>query len=126
MATSTPSGPDAETLYRGASGIALAVGILALVSPRLLVRVYGIDPAQMTDAGAFGWRLFAVRNIVIGTAGLTGHPAARDVTLLVQAPDQLVFLHAYRTRSIPRPTAVLAMITSGLVAGACALARTRG
>ncbi len=114
----------AEGYARAAAGTALAIGVGALLAPRALVRLYGMDPAEMTGVGAFGWRLFAVRNIVLGGAALAGHPAARDVTLFIQAPDQLVFAHAFRTRSIPRPTAALAMLTSALVAWASAKART--
>lgn len=95
-------------------------GVGALLAPKVLVRLYGMDPVQMTGVSEFGWRLFAVRNVVIGGAALAGSQPARDVTLAIQAPDQFVFWHAFRTRSIPRPTAVLAMLTSGLVAAACA------
>jgi hypothetical protein len=33
----------------------------------------------------------------------------------VQVLDQMVFAHAFRTRAIPRPAAVLAMATSGAI-----------
>ncbi len=122
MATSATS-RDPETFYRAAGGTAMLIGIGALLAPKMLVRLYGMDAAQMTGVSAFGWRLFGVRNIVIGGAALAGSQPARDVTLAIQAPDQLVFWHAFQTRSIPRPTAVLAMVTSGAVATACARGR---
>lgn len=114
---------DSETLYRAAAGIALAIGVLALISPKLALRIYGVDPDRVTGPGAFGWRLFAVRNIVIGAAAIRGSRAARDTALLVQPPDQLVFLHAWRTGGIPAHTAAMALATSAAVAGLSLQAR---
>ncbi len=62
-----------------------------MVRPDLLVRAYGMDPGEMNGVSSFGWRLFAARNLVLGGAAIAGAPWARDITLLVQAPDQLVF-----------------------------------
>lgn len=105
----------AETLHRVPASIGIAVGLGAALAPRTLLRLYGVDPDEMTGAGVFGWRLFAGRNLVLGCAGVAGVRSARDAILVIQAADQLVFLHAYRTRSIPRATAALAMATSGVV-----------
>jgi hypothetical protein len=69
----------------------------------------------MTGAGAFGWRLFAMRNLVTGVSALRGQESARDAFLPIQVMDKMVFAHAYRTRAVPRPTAVLAMVTSGAI-----------
>lgn len=54
---------------------------------------------------------------------LRGSQAARDATLAVQLPDQLAFVHAFRTRSIPRATSAAAMLTSGAIVVAGLAAR---
>ena len=103
--------------------LALTVGLAAAASPRGLLRIYGVNPDEVTGAGALGWRLFAARNIVVAGAALHGSRTARDVILAVQAPDQLVFLHAYRTRSVPRSTSLAAIATSGAIVAAGLVAR---
>lgn len=112
-----------DTARRLAGTIPLLIGLGAVAAPDRLVQLYGVDRSEMTGIGAFGWRLFGVRNIVIGAAAVAGHPLARDVTLAIQAPDQAVFAHAFATRSIPRPTAVLAMASSAAVAALAYRAR---
>jgi len=109
------SGERAEALSRLVAGIGLAVGVGAAISPRTLLRVYGVDRREVTGAGAFGWRLFATRNLYLGTAALSGQRAARQAFLPVQILDQIVFALAYRTRAIPRPAALLAMTTSATI-----------
>ena len=116
---------SSETIYRAQAGIALAVGVGATLAPRHLARLYGMDHREMTGPGDLGWRLFGARNLVVGAVGLRGSQLMRDVTLAVQVPDQLVFAHAYRTRSIPRATSVMAMLTSGAVIATGLLARRR-
>jgi len=117
--------PSSEALHRIAATLALAVGVGAALSPRTLLRIYGVDPDEMTEAGAFGWRLFAARNLVIGGAAFAGSESARNAMLAVQAPDQLVFLHAYRARALPRASAIAAMATSGAVIALGLAARRR-
>jgi hypothetical protein len=97
------------------AAIALAVGGLALASPRTLLRLYGVDRRELTGAGAFGWRLFAVRNLVTGVSALRANEGARRLILPVQAVDQLVFAHAWKTRAVPRGAAAMAMLTSGAI-----------
>lgn len=114
---------DAE--MRTMAAIALGVGGAAALSPRLLLRLFGIPSREVTGAAAFGWRLFAARNVYIGARALRGDPTARDAFLPVQALDQLVFWHAYRTRSVPRPASLLAAATSAVIV-ALDLRRRRG
>lgn len=116
---------DARTLHRVAAGVALLVGAGAAIAPRRLVALYGVDPDEMTGVGEFGWRLFAVRNLVVGGAALAGHRAAQDTVTLVQVPDQIVFWHALRSGAVPRTTGVLAIATSAAVAGLGLAARAR-
>ena len=120
-----PRVTSSETIYRAQAGIALTVGLGAIVAPRRLARLYGLDHRDMTGPGDLGWRLFGARNLVVGSLGLGGSQLMRDVTLAVQVPDQLVFAHAYRTRSIPRTTSVMAMLTSGAVIATGLAARRR-
>lgn len=115
--------PDADTLELAAAGIATAVGAGAALSPKLLLRAFGIAPGEVTGAAAFGWRLFAVRSLFVGVAGLRGDRAARDLILPVQLVDQLVFQHAYRTRSVPRRASVGAMAVSGVLIALTGLTR---
>ena len=61
---------------RTAAAVALAVGAGAAVAPGTLVRSYGVTE-PLTGPGAFGWRLFASRNLAIGTAAWRGNEAAR-------------------------------------------------
>lgn len=114
-----------EGLDRLAGGIGLIVGVGALLFPRLLLRAYGVDPRELTGAGLLGWRLFAIRNIAIGSAAVGGHRRAQDAVLAIQAPDIALFAHCYRTESIPRPVAAKAMVTASLVAGLGLAARAR-
>ncbi len=104
-----------ETLARAMAGIGMAVAITSALSPRTFARAYGIPPSDMTGGGAFGWRLFAMRTAYLSARALAGDRAARDAFLPVQVLDQAVFAHALRTRAIPRPAAVLAMLTSGAI-----------
>jgi hypothetical protein len=116
---------DGERIYRGVAAFALVIGIGALFAPRRLLQVYGVDPDDLTGPGEMGWRLFAVRQIWIAAAALSGDRRARDAVLAIQAPDLLIFAHAFRTRSIPRPTSVLALLSASGVATASAIARSR-
>jgi hypothetical protein len=115
----------AESIYRGVAGFALLIGIGALLFPRTLLRIYGVDASELSGAGALGWRLFAVRHLVVAGAALSGHRQARDVVLAVQLPDIAIFAHCYATRSIPRRTSILALASAGSVALLSAIARTR-
>ena len=104
-----------ESLWRAVAGIALSVGTGVALAPGRFARLYGLPTRAMTGTAAFGWRLFAVRTLVIGGAALAGSPAARAAFVPVQILDQLVFLHALATRSVPRRAALLAMGTSGAI-----------
>ena len=100
-----------------------AIGVAAVLSPTLLGRVFGLtEPA--TGGGALAWRLFGVRTALIGVAAVRGSAQARRAVLPVQAADQLVFLHALVTGSVPRRTALMAMATSGALIAGCLVARS--
>jgi hypothetical protein len=107
--------PSGESLARAMAAIALGVGVGAALSPRTLLRAYGVRPDELTPAGEFGWRLFAMRNLWMGGLALSGNETMRDAFLPIQVLDQAVFAHAFRTRAVPRPAAALAMATSGAI-----------
>lgn len=115
--------PSAEQLELAAAGLATAVGVGAAVSPTLLLRLFGVAPSEVTGAAALGWRLFALRNLFVGIAGLRGDARARGLILPVQLADQVVFQHAYRTRSVPRRASGGAIAVSGVLIALCTLAR---
>lgn len=104
-----------ERVARGMAAIAGAVAVGSAVSPRALLGVFGIPTDQVTGAAAFGWRLFAVRTAVLSGLAWRGDETARRAFLPVQALDQVVFWHAYATRSVPRRTALLAAGTSAVI-----------
>ena len=60
-----------EQLYRAAGGIGFLVGVLALLFPRTLLKVYRVQE-ELTGPGIFGWRLFAIRNIFVGAQAVAG------------------------------------------------------
>ena len=117
--------PAGESIYRGVAAFALLIGVGALLFPRALLRIYGVDPAELTGAGALGWRLFAVRHLVIAGAALSGQRQARDVVLAVQLPDIAIFAHSYATRSLPRRTSLMALASATAVALLSATARAQ-
>jgi hypothetical protein len=117
--------PTGESIYRAVAGFALLIGAGALLFPRTLLRIYGVDASELSGAGILGWRLFAIRNLAVAGAAFSGHSQARDVVFAVQFPDFAIFAHSYRTRAIPRRTSVLAMISAGSIALLSAVARSR-
>lgn len=64
----------------------------------------------------FGWRLFALRQLCLGVGGIAGVRAARDVNRFLQPADLALFVHAHRSRSVPRRTSGAAV-----AAATCAL-----
>jgi hypothetical protein len=123
MARTTPR--DGEPLHRAAAALALVIGAAAILSPRRLVRAYGVASTEMTAIGTLGWRLFGVRNLLVAGAALLGDRSARKAMLITQIPDQLVFLKAYRSRSLPPIAALSAMLTSAGIVVLGLLARSR-
>jgi len=59
--------------------------------------------------------MFGVRTVTIGAAVLVGSAPARQTVIPVQIFDQIVFLQALLTRSVPRQSALMAMATSGAI-----------
>lgn len=97
------------------AGIALGVAGGVMVAPVRFLGVFGIPPDQVTGAARFGWRLFAVRNVVIAGAALRGDPSAEAAFLPAQALDQAVFWHALARGSVPARGVVLAASVSAVI-----------
>jgi hypothetical protein len=104
-----------EGLGRVNAAIALTVGLAGAASPRTLLGLFGVDRREVTGAAAFGWRLFAARNLVIGFEAYRGNRTALDLFLPVQLLDQIVFAHALRAGAVPRSGAMMAMATSDVI-----------
>lgn len=97
--------------------IAATVGVSAALAPRATLRCFGVAGPDVTGATAFSLRLFAVRNVYLAAGALRGDPSAVRAFLPVQVLDQAVFWHAFATRAIPRPGAVLAAGVSLAIVG---------
>ncbi|WP_139980349.1 hypothetical protein [Nocardioides litoris] len=106
-----------EQSQRAMVGVGGAVGLAAAVAPSLLQRSFGIPAADVTGANELGWRLFATRNLYLTARAATGDQAAIDAIGHLQALDQVVFWHAFARRSVPRRTALLAVLTSAVIVG---------
>lgn len=91
------------------------VGVAAAVAPTLLLRAFGVPAAEVNGAARMGWRLFAARNLYLTARALRGHPDGLAAYAPLQALDQVVFWHAFATRSVPRGTAVAAAGASALI-----------
>jgi hypothetical protein len=88
---------------RGMAAIGCTVAAGSALSPQAFLRLFGIEPDQVTGAAALGWRLFAVRTGYISALAWRGDSWARAAFLPVHALDQVVFWHAFVRRSIPPP-----------------------
>ena len=104
---------DRATLGMAAIGGSVSVG--SAFFPRLFLRLFGVAPREVTGPAIFALRLFAVRTAYLSALAARGNETARDAFLPVQVLDQMVFWHAFKTRSIPRPGAVLAAAMSGVI-----------
>lgn len=114
---------DSAQLNRAIVVIESAIGIGAIVAPDKLIAAYGMSPKEMNGIGAFGMRLFGIRNLAVGIANAAGAQWARDFTLAIQAPDIAMFAHAFKTGYVPKQAAAGALATAGLVTALSLAAR---
>jgi hypothetical protein len=96
------------------------------LAPRQFLRLFGIDPSEVTGAAAFGRRLFAVRTAYLSALAARGNATAQDAFLPVQVLDQAVFWHAFATRSVPRRAALMASAASAAIIALDAVRRRSG
>ena len=104
-----------STTDRVLGAIGIVVGLSFAVAPRLVFRVFGMDPDELTNGAKFGWRLFAARNLIVGGAVASGSAGAQQLVIPIQAVDQVVFWVSWKRGEIPLRTAVLSAATSGVV-----------
>jgi hypothetical protein len=104
-----------DAAVKGMAAIGGTVALGSALSPRTFLRLFGIRPDEVTGAGAFGWRLFAVRTAYLSALAARGDETARAAFLPIQLLDQAVFWHAFATRSIPRRAAVMGAAASGVI-----------
>ncbi len=104
-----------EDAARGMAAVTGTVALGSAVSPRTFLRPFGIAAEDVTGSAALGWRLFAVRTAFLGARAARGDEAARAAFLPIQALDQVVFWHAFATRSVPRRAALGAAAASGAI-----------
>jgi hypothetical protein len=111
-----------ETLRRAEAGIGLAVGTAATVSPRTTLRLFGISAdavtAQRRSAG--GCSVYERPSSRAPRSGAT--IGSQSVSARAGA-DQAVFLHAHRSKSVPRRASLMAIATSGAIVALDLLAR---
>ena len=102
---------------RTLAGIRLANGILGLLAPRLLLRRLGVDPGR-DESAIYPFRLFGIRNIVLGVDLLTTRDAefrrAAATSVIVHATDLASVVSGGLRGSIPPVPARLVTILSGI------------
>ena len=116
---------DSAQLKRTIAGIETAIGLGATFAPDKLIAAYGMKPSDLNGIGRFGFRLFGIRNLMVGLLLFSGRKEAEDFTLAVQVPDTLMFAHAFKSGYVPKQAAGGALATAALVSG-LALAARRG
>ena len=88
------------------------VGVTATLAPTLLARVVGLPAAETGGSAGLAWRWFGIRTAAVATAALAGHTPARAAIALLQVPDQIVMLHAWRSGSVGRRPALTSLAVS--------------
>lgn len=73
-----------------------------------------MSDTSTTGEGLFAWRLFAIRQVLMGSGTITGMDVVRRGNWIVQVADVSIFAHFLRTRDVPRRTAIPALLTAGL------------
>ena len=97
------------------------VALTILVAPERGSRLAGMSWDRATGEALFGWRLFALRQLCLGVGGVAGVKSARETNRFLQPADLAMFVHAHRTRSVPRRTSALAIVAAVTALG-CVLA----
>jgi hypothetical protein len=92
------------------------IGLVTLLAPASRTSLAGMRWGGMSGEGLLGWRLFAVRQILLGAGVLVGVEPVRRSNWLLPPADFVPFVRAYRTQCVPRRTAVLflGLATTGL------------
>jgi hypothetical protein len=111
-----------DTRHRASDGarialacVRLVMGGLGLVAPTVLVRRLGVDPAGNTVA-LYAFRLFGVRNVVLGVALLGPAGPVRDHAVrtapIIHASDTLAAAVTGIRGPLPRRAAIMIVLIS--------------
>jgi hypothetical protein len=100
------------------------IGVVTLMAPASRKSLAGMRWGGMTGEGLLGWRLFALRQVLLGAGALVGIEPVRRANWLLQPADFVLFVRAYRTRCVPRRTAVLLLGLSTTALGILVLRAT--
>lgn len=101
---------------KGMAAIGTSVSLMSIAAPRLLLKILGLPPAQLTPAASFGLRLFAARTLMVCALAVGGNETARRMFLPLQALDQLAWWDMYRRGELGlRPTLTATLISGAII-----------
>lgn len=106
--------PWPQRLWLFTGTIQLGIGIVTMVSPKLFSRAYGMSDESATGEGLFAWRLFAIRQILMGVGTLNGNETVRRGNWIVQVADVSIFAQFLHTGDVGKRTSIPALMTAGL------------
>lgn len=112
-----------RTIRRAVGGLQVAIGTLAVLAPRQLSNLFGIDPARLNGEGILGWRLFGIRQVLLGTGNVTLDETSGRSTLAIATADLALFATTAGTRSIPLRTSLMGLTTAATVTAATLASR---
>jgi hypothetical protein len=101
---------------RTLAGIRLANGVLGLLAPQVLIRRLGTDP-EVEASAVYPFRLFGIRNIVLGVDLLTTNDAesrrASTASVIIHGTDLASAVLSGLRGDIPPKSARIITIISG-------------
>ncbi len=112
---------SAQRTMRVLGSLQLMIGAASLVSPGHFAELYGMR-RDMDGEAAFAWRIFAVRQLMLGTGNVVGDASTRRANLAIQGLDVGLFASTLHSGSVPRRTSVMALATAMGAGTASALA----
>ena len=102
------------------AGVRIAIGIGALVAPRLIAKLFGFDPEKNPQSSYFA-RLFGIRDIVLGVGTLrTTGPSRRlwwQLGIATDATDVASAVLGHKDGSMSTVTTALAAGTAAMATG---------
>jgi len=102
----------------------MLIGAITVVTPESTRRLAGLEWARMTGPGFLGWRLFGLRQLLLGAGVASGVEPVRSANWILQPADLVVFARAYRSGSIPRDTAFMLIGLAGAALSLMCVRRT--
>ena len=111
----------AQRTMRVLGTLQLMIGTASLVSPGHFAALYGMRK-DMDGEAAFAWRIFAIRQLMLGTGNVANDASTRKANLAIQALDMGLFAATLQTGSVSRRTSLMALATATGAGTASALA----